>query len=120
MILDCDVECGQVVVKEICGYFVEIDVMDEVFVKVVMGFVVKNMGIIMVVVNCVGIVLVVKILGCDGLYDLVMFQKVIDINLVGSFNVVCLVSVVMVKNVLELDGVCGVIINMVFVVVMEG
>lgn len=81
----------------------------------------ENQGGLYVIVNCVGIGFVMKMYGSKGFYFLDIFQKVIVVNLVGMFNVICLVVEVMVKNELVIeDGECGVIINIVFVVVFDG
>ena len=61
-----------------------------------------------------------KTLGREGPHDLAMFQKVIDINLVGSFNVARLASAAMAENAPEPDGARGVIINTASVAAMEG
>ncbi|MGR3815389.1 MAG: SDR family NAD(P)-dependent oxidoreductase [Cognatishimia activa] len=119
-ILDRDVERGQAVAKEIGGYFVETDVTDEASVQAAMGFALENMGKITAAVNCAGIAPAAKTLGRDGPHDLAMFQKVIDINLVGSFNVARLASAVMAENAPEPDGARGVIINTASVAAMEG
>lgn len=44
-------------------------------------------GLVWVVVNCVGIGNVICVLSCDGVFLLVVFCKIVDINLVGIFNV---------------------------------
>lgn len=71
-------------------------------------------------VNCVGVVFVEKVVGKEGLYWLESFVKVININFVGIFNMICLVVDVMLKGELDGGGEWGVIINMVLVVVYEG
>lgn len=117
VILDINVEVGQVVVDELGVCFICIDVISVVEGQVVICVMLQVFGCIDVVVNCVGVVLGECIVGCDGLYDLESFVCVVQINLIGSFNMLCFVVEVMICN----DGlVWGVIVNMVLIVVYDG
>ncbi|WP_370228319.1 SDR family NAD(P)-dependent oxidoreductase [Cognatishimia sp.] len=119
-ILDRDIERGQSVASDIGGYFIETDVTDEASVKAAIGFATERMGSVTAAVNCAGIAPAAKTLGRDGPHDLAMFQKVIDINLVGSFNVARLASEAMARNTPEPDGARGVIINTASIAAMDG
>ncbi|HUH53247.1 MAG TPA: SDR family NAD(P)-dependent oxidoreductase [Microbacteriaceae bacterium] len=73
-----------------------------------------------VAVNCAGIAPAQRILSSKGAHDLELFRKTIDINLVGSFNVLRLVAEKMAGNdPLENDQ-RGVIINVASVAAYEG
>jgi NAD(P)-dependent dehydrogenase (short-subunit alcohol dehydrogenase family) len=62
-------------------------------------------------VNCAGIVGAQKILGKEGVHDLEDFRRVIDVNLIGSFNLLRLASAAIANSVADEGGERGVIIN---------
>ncbi|MEC3851305.1 SDR family NAD(P)-dependent oxidoreductase [Paenarthrobacter ureafaciens] len=82
------------------------------------------LGTLRIVVNCAGIATPGKVLGRDGVLPLEAFNKVIHVNLVGTFNVVRLAAAAMVQNepvTTELGGPeRGVIINTASVAAFEG
>ncbi|MBN9129026.1 MAG: SDR family NAD(P)-dependent oxidoreductase [Paenarthrobacter ureafaciens] len=82
------------------------------------------LGTLRIVVNCAGIATPGKVLGRDGVLPLETFNKVIHVNLVGTFNVVRLAAAAMVQNepvTTELGGPeRGVIINTASVAAFEG
>lgn len=83
-----------------------------------------SLGILRIVVNCAGIATPGKVLGRDGVLPLETFNKVIQINLVGTFNVIRLAAAAMVESEpvsTELGGPeRGVIINTASVAAFEG
>ena len=119
-ILDRDTTRGAEVAREIGGYFVETDVTDETSVQQAIAFAKSKMGKITAAVNCAGIALAIKTLGRDGPHDLAAFQRTIDINLIGSFNVARLAAEAMAENTPEPDGARGVIINTASIAAMDG
>jgi NAD(P)-dependent dehydrogenase (short-subunit alcohol dehydrogenase family) len=72
------------------------------------------------VVNCAGILGAARVLGRDGPHDLALFRRVIEINLIGSFNVVRLAAQAMSANRENADGERGVIVNTSSVAAFEG
>lgn len=72
------------------------------------------------VINCAGILGAARVLGRDGPHDLELFRRVIEINLVGSFNVVRLAAQSMATNAGDADGERGVIVNTASVAAFEG
>lgn len=82
------------------------------------------LGALRIVVNCAGIATPGKVLGRDGVLPLEAFNKVIHVNLAGTFNVVRLAAAAMVQNepvTTELGGPeRGVIINTASVAAFEG
>lgn len=72
------------------------------------------------VVNCAGILAAARIVGRDGPHDLEMFTRVIQINLIGTFNVMRLAAEAMSNNPPREDGERGVIINTSSVAAFEG
>jgi NAD(P)-dependent dehydrogenase (short-subunit alcohol dehydrogenase family) len=80
----------------------------------------KEIGIPKVLVNCAGIATPSRILGKQGLMSLDFFQKIININLVGSFNMLRLVAEKMIKHEADEDGQRGVIISTASIAAYEG
>jgi NAD(P)-dependent dehydrogenase (short-subunit alcohol dehydrogenase family) len=78
------------------------------------------MGRISVAVNCAGIALGIKTVGRDGPHPLDAFQRSIDINLVGTFNVARLAAQAMQDNAPDDDGARGVIINTASIAAFDG
>ncbi len=72
------------------------------------------------VVNCAGIGPAKRALSSKGPHDLALFQKVVGINLVGTFNVLRLAADVISKTEPDADGQRGVIINTASVAAFDG
>ncbi|MEO8261458.1 MAG: SDR family NAD(P)-dependent oxidoreductase [Pseudolysinimonas sp.] len=73
------------------------------------------------VVNCAGIAPAQRLLSSKGVHDLATFRKTIDVNLVGTFNVLRLAAEVMARNdPLDDDGQRGLIVNTASVAAYEG
>lgn len=73
-----------------------------------------------VVVNCAGIAPAQKVLGSKGVHELDLFKKTIEINLIGTFNVLRLAAAAMAENEADEQGQRGVIINTASVAAFEG
>ncbi len=119
-VLDRDAERGKEVAAEIGGHFVETDVTDEASVAAAIAYATDKMGRITAAVNCAGIAVGIKTVGKDGPHPLSPFQRTIDINLVGTFNVSRLAAEQMAKNAPESDGARGVIINTASIAAFDG
>ena len=119
-ILDRDADRGAAVAAEIGGHFAPTDVTDEASVQAAVDLGLEKMGKINAAVNCAGIAYGIKTLGRDGPHPLDAFQRTIDINLVGSFNVARLASAAMAANEPEPDGARGVIINTASIAAYDG
>ena len=119
-LLDRDAERGAAVAAEIGGHFVQTDVTDEASVEAAITQAQAKMGALNVAVNCAGIALGIKTTGRDGAHPLSAFQKTIDINLTGSFNIARLAATAMAKNAPDTDGARGVIINTASVAAFDG
>ena len=72
------------------------------------------------VINCAGICIGKRVLGKEGPHDLQTFEKVIQVNLIGTFNALRLAAACMAKNEPEEDGERGVIINTASCAAYEG
>ncbi|SFD72583.1 NAD(P)-dependent dehydrogenase, short-chain alcohol dehydrogenase family [Sulfitobacter brevis] len=119
-LLDRDETRGPQVAADIGGHFIATDVTDELSVQAAIHFAIEQMGSITVTVNCAGIAYGIKTIGRDGPHPLDAFQRTIDINLVGSFNVARLAAVAMARNEPEPDGARGVIINTASIAAYDG
>ncbi|MEB0207249.1 SDR family NAD(P)-dependent oxidoreductase [Pseudomonas sp. CCC3.1] len=71
-------------------------------------------------VNCAGIVRGEKILGKNGPHALESFSQVINVNLIGSFNMLRLASAAIAESAADADGERGVIINTASVAAFDG
>ena len=80
----------------------------------------EEFGSIHIVVNCAGIGSASKTVGKNGAHPLDYFKTVIDINLVGTFNVLRLAAEEMGNNEPEQENECGVIINTASVAAFDG
>ncbi len=119
-ILDRNTKRGPEVAAEIGARFVQTDVTDEASVSAAVAEGAQTMGAITCAINCAGIASGAKTLGRDGPHDLALFQRTIDINLVGSFNLARLAAVEMARNEPTEDGLRGVIINTASIAAFDG
>lgn len=71
-------------------------------------------------VNCAGIVRGEKILGKNGPHGLESFSQVINVNLIGSFNMLRLAAAAIAESAADADGERGVIINTASVAAFDG
>jgi NAD(P)-dependent dehydrogenase (short-subunit alcohol dehydrogenase family) len=77
-------------------------------------------GVLRLAVNCAGIGPARRILSSKGTHDLATFQRTIDINLVGTFNVMRLAAEKMCEKSGDENGQRGLIINTASVAAFEG
>ncbi len=120
LIVDMQDQLGESVAAETGGAFVHADVTkaDEVQTAVEVA---AEMGEIRVLVNCAGIGPPARTLDRDGNpHDLGHFQKVIAVNLVGTFNCIRLVAAAMATNDPAEDNERGAIVNTASVAAFEG
>lgn len=97
-----------------------VDVTDATAAASFFDLVEQELGIPTVLVNCAGIATPSRILGKQGLMSLDFFQKIININLVGSFNMLRLAAEKMIKLESDEDGQRGVIISTASIAAYEG
>ena len=99
--------------------FVETDVTDEGSVVAAVQAALES-GPLHGVVNCAGVAIAEKALGRDGPHPLDSFTRTIQINLVGTFNVIRLAAAAMVGNEPDGEGGRGVIVNTASVAAFDG
>ncbi|MBX7255328.1 MAG: 3-hydroxyacyl-CoA dehydrogenase [Candidatus Hydrogenedentes bacterium] len=100
--------------------FVSTDVTKEDQVKAAVEAAVETFGGIHGAISCAGVGMAMKIVGKGGPHGLEVFKTVIDINLVGTFNVIRFAAHAMMKNEPNDGGERGVIINTASVAAFDG
>ncbi len=86
-VLDQSKENAEKVAAEVKGVAVVADVTDEEQVKAAIAKAESAHGIARVLMNCAGIGGSQRIVGKDGVYPLAKFVRIINVNLIGTFNV---------------------------------
>lgn len=119
VIADMQTDKGQAVADELGAVFVKCDVSNEADAQAVVQQA-TSLGKLMGLVNCAGIAPAEKTVGKNGAHSLSLFQKVIQVNLIGSFNMIRLASEAMCKNAPEPTGERGVIISTASVAAYDG
>ncbi|MCC7288158.1 MAG: 3-hydroxyacyl-CoA dehydrogenase [Burkholderiaceae bacterium] len=122
VIADVQADRGEALAKELGAgkaSFVRCDVTQEADAKAAVAKAV-SMGKLMGLVNCAGIGPAAKTVGKDGAHSLDLFTKVIQINLIGSFNMIRLAAEAMSKNAPEPTGERGVMISTASVAAYDG
>jgi NAD(P)-dependent dehydrogenase (short-subunit alcohol dehydrogenase family) len=122
IIADLNNEIGTALADELgaATTFVQTNVTDEASVKAAIQVAVENFGDLHVVINCAGIGVAERVLGKNGPSSLEAFSKVINVNLIGTFNVIRLTASVMSENRPDQEGERGVIINTASVAAFDG
>ncbi len=100
--------------------FKKADVTSEEEVTDALSAGIKQFGLLNTVINCAGIGVGEKVVSKDKVHDLGRFKKVIEVNLIGTFNVIRLAAEQMIKNEPNAEGERGVIINTASVAAFEG
>ena len=122
VIVDIDSDKGEKLAANIgaCAIFVKTDVTSEADVRQAIQKTVDAFGKINVVINCAGIVNPGKLIGRKGPLPLESFNKVMQLNLVGTLNVIRLAVEQMMNNTPDEEGERGVIINCASIAAFEG
>ena len=97
-----------------------VDVTNEAQVLAALQLARDAFGELHVAINCAGILGAARIVGRDAPHDLSLFEQVIRVNLVGTFNVLRLAAQAMSSNPPGEDGERGVIINTASIAAWEG
>jgi len=117
---DIQVERAAQVAEEIGGIAVKCDVTSEEDGQAAILAAAEKLGAPRILVNCAGIAVAVKTVGKDGPHPLDLYRKVIEINLLGTFNMIRLFA----AAAQDLDplegGERGVIVNTASVAAFDG
>jgi NAD(P)-dependent dehydrogenase (short-subunit alcohol dehydrogenase family) len=122
VIADVNSEAGNELAEELGenAYFVYTDVIGEENVRGTVGTAVETFGGLQGVINCAGIAIAMKVLSSRGIHDLEAFTTVINVNLIGTFNVTRMAAEAMAAGEPNETGERGVIINTASVAAYEG
>ncbi|MFB4164211.1 SDR family NAD(P)-dependent oxidoreductase [Alteribacillus sp. JSM 102045] len=123
VILDVSEDKGMELVEKLgAGHvlFVKTDVTNEADVEKALDQAIEQFGSIQIAINCAGIGTPQKVLSKRKAQDLSPFSKIIEVNLIGTFNVLRLAAEKMLQNEENEEGERGVIINTASVAAYEG
>ena len=71
-------------------------------------------------IQCAGILGAARIVGKEGPHDLALFEKVVQVNLIGTFNMLRLAAAAMSQNAADVGGERGIVINTSSVATFDG
>ena len=122
VIVDMDAVKGEKLASDAGGnvIFSQSDVTSEESIRETIKKAIDQFGKINVAVNCAGVPDAAKVLGKKGPLPLALFNKVIQINLVGTMNVIRLAVEQMVNNTPNSEGEKGVIVNTASIAAFDG
>ena len=122
VIADLNEETGKALATELgdSALFVKTNVTDEESVQSAVKAATATFGNLSITINCAGIGVAERVLGKNGPHGLASFTRVIQVNLIGTFNVIRLASAVMAQNQPNEGGERGVIINTASVAAYDG
>ncbi len=119
VLADVQDEAGEKLAAELGQVYVHCDVTQEADGQAVVAAALKA-GALFGLVNCAGVAPASRIVGKNGPHALDLFQKVVMINLVGTFNMSRLAAAAMSENAPEPTGERGVLINTASVAAYDG
>src|SRR5580693_4378843 len=118
-VCDLNAKLAESVAAEIKGTAIACDVTDAASAEAAIVQATKAHGPARVLVNCAGIGVAKRVVGRDGPHPLADFERVIKVNLIGSFNMLRLATAEMAK--LEpVDGERGVVISTASIAAYDG
>ncbi|OMG56765.1 3-hydroxyacyl-CoA dehydrogenase [Azonexus hydrophilus] len=122
VLADVNRAAGEALAAELgaAALFVETDVSSETSAVNTIQTAISSFGALHGLVNCAGIAPAEKVVGKEGPHRLESFSRVININLVGTFNMIRLAAEAMMKNEPDAGGERGVIVNTASVAAYEG
>jgi NAD(P)-dependent dehydrogenase (short-subunit alcohol dehydrogenase family) len=119
-LLDIGVERAAVVAREIGGVAVRCDVSSAEGAEAAVAEAAQALGEPRILVNCAGVAIGAKTLGKDGPHPLDSYRRVIEVNLIGTFNMIRLVAERMARQEPLDGGERGVIVNTASVAAFDG
>ena len=122
VIADLQAERGETIAKELGAKvrYARCDVTNESDGQAAVDAAQKHFGGLQGLVNCAGIAIAERTVKKDGPHALASFARVININLIGTFNMIRLASVAMAKGQPNAAGERGVIVNTASVAAFDG
>ena len=123
VIADVNADSGKSFPSDLIGqiYFVKTDVTKTASIENALSKAKKHFGNIHGLINCAGILVAERMLRKDGnLFNPDAFRLCIDVNLIGTFNMIRLACPILVNNPPNHEGERGIIINTASVAAYEG
>lgn len=123
VLADLNAEAGETSAAQLGtnARFVRTDVSDAASVQAAIDAALSSFGRLDLAINCAGIGLAERTLGrAQAPHDLAAFTRVIQVNLIGTFNVIRLAAAAMANNEPNSEGERGVIINTASVAAFDG
>jgi NAD(P)-dependent dehydrogenase (short-subunit alcohol dehydrogenase family) len=122
VILDRPNSNGEALARELgdAAAFAPADVTSEPDVQAAVAKAVERFGTVHIAVNCAGVGTAMRTVTREGPMPLAMFRLCIEVNLIGTFNVIRLAAAQMVKNTPNADGERGVVVNTASVAAFDG
>ena len=122
LLLDINAQAGQQALAELgdAARFVRADITREEDGHAAVAQALAAFGALHGLVNCAGIAPAEKVLGRNGAHGLDSFRRTVEVNLIGSFNLLRLAAEAMAQNKPNAGGERGVIINTASVAAFDG
>ena len=122
LIADLNQDRGERVASEVNGLFARTDVSDEASVRAAVDAAAAAGPPLRIAVSCAGIGWAARTVGRDGTpHDLASYQRVISVNLIGTFNLMRIAAAAMARTEpADRDGQRGVIVNTASIAGLEG
>lgn len=120
VVTDIQKDKGAALAKDIGGQFIEVDVTKEDQVKASVDFAIESYGALHGAVSCAGIGGSTRVAGKDGPFPLDLFKFIVEVNLVGTFNMIRFAATAMTKFEPDEGGERGVLINTASVAAFDG
>jgi NAD(P)-dependent dehydrogenase (short-subunit alcohol dehydrogenase family) len=122
VLLDINAETGRAAAETLGegARFVQADICREEDGRAAVAEALQAFGAVHGLVNCAGVAPAEKVLGRSGVHGLDSFRRTIEINLIGSFNLLRLAAEAMALNAPNADGERGVIVNTASVAAFDG
>lgn len=119
-LFDIGIERAEAVAAELGGIAVKCDVSSAEAAEAAIAEVAEKLGTPRILVNCAGIAIAMKTTGKDGAHPLDLYRKVIEVNLIGTFNMIRLFAARVEQSEPLEGGERGVIINTASVAAYDG
>jgi NAD(P)-dependent dehydrogenase (short-subunit alcohol dehydrogenase family) len=119
-VCDLNAKLAETVAAEIKGVAVTCDVADAASAEAAVAEAARAHGPARILINCAGIGVAKRVIGRDGPHSLADFDKVIKVNLIGSFNMLRLAAAAMSKLEPLAEGERGVVVNTASVAAYDG
>lgn len=119
-IFDRDADKAQAIAEELGGRAFTCDVADAASAEHATADAVAELGAPAVLVNCAGIGTAARIVGREGPMPLAAFERVVRVNLIGSFNMMRLAAASMSVAAPDANGQRGVIVSTASVAAFDG